>query len=584
MQRDMYACLLVAALALATPPASAQDGEGRESAETTGVLVRLEGGRLVVTLDRPAGITVGTRLGLFRPVSVRHPVTHRMLNDRLPLGTVVIDHIGAALSTAHPVGALADTPRVGDIVVAFDADAPSNIAPPAVTPTAPPPTTPAPAGNAWPTPTPLRLAPAPGRAAPATTAGPASAVTPTPATPTAPPMTNEERELLELLSAGLGRTPDERSQLYQRYVLAHRDAAVSARLRAEIALMQQFVAALQEAADARAAQARQHPGEVRFVAPPQLATSLREGEPAPLVLQLDPESPRGDVALFIRRRGEPTYDRVAMTMQGDGYVRGEVPRRFVQEGGYEYFIEMTPANGGTTPLVGRADEPRFVEVLAPPEGPPGPRDRSRIDLRGEYADVGTRTIAGVERAQRFITVEGDFFQRLGSQWLYGYRVGFGVYDGDALPLAQLNTTAASVHTRVIYGYHELEFAFSDFVHLIGRVQVGVFREGLVAGAQARMRIGAERRTNVLFGGELFGEVGQRAFFAFNFAPTTWLPMMAQAEVFNQSVAAGDPMFRFIAQIGVRATSWFTVSARGSYQLRNIENGGFGGGLAMTFDW
>ncbi|MFO0652297.1 MAG: hypothetical protein U0326_39120 [Polyangiales bacterium] len=61
-------------------------------------------------------------------------------------------------------------------------------------------------------------------------------------------------------------------------------------------------------------------------------------------------------------------------------------------------------------------------------------------------------------------------------------------------------------------------------------------------------------------------------------------MMAQGEVFNQSVAAGDPMFRFIAQVGWRIARWVTVSARGSYQLRNIENGGFGGGLSTTFDW
>ncbi len=41
-------------------------------------------GRLLVAMDHPEGIVVGARMGLFRPVSVRHLVTHRMLTDRIP--------------------------------------------------------------------------------------------------------------------------------------------------------------------------------------------------------------------------------------------------------------------------------------------------------------------------------------------------------------------------------------------------------------------------------------------------------------------------------------------------------------------
>jgi hypothetical protein len=168
--------------------------------------------------------------------------------------------------------------------------------------------------------------------------------------------------------------------------------------------------------------------------------------------------------------------------------------------------------------------------------------------------------------------------------LYGYRAGFGVYDGAGIALSEVESDRPSVGSTVVYGYQELEFALSRLVFFIGRVQLGVHDGGLVGGAQARMRIGVERYTNLVIGGDVLSEVGQRAFFALNFSPTRRLPMVAQGEVFNQSVAGGDPMFRFVYQVGWRFNDWFSLAARGSYQLRNLQNGGFGFGLSPSFDW
>jgi hypothetical protein len=121
----------------------------------------------------------------------------------------------------------------------------------------------------------------------------------------------------------------------------------------------------------------------------------------------------------------------------------------------------------------------------------------------------------IEQHLQFALVEGDFLQRLGAGVLYGYRVGFGVYSGEGTALSEVDTTAAARVATVIYGYHELEFAFSDFVHGMSRVQVGVYGGGLVLGAQLRLRVGDERRTNAVVGGDLLSEVGQRAFFTLN---------------------------------------------------------------------
>ncbi len=544
--------------ALAPRPVHAQPAAaGAPSAPREGTVVRLDQGLFVIDLGRAAGVGTGSTYTVYRPLTVRHPLTGRLLRDRFPIGTVVLDHAGETLSVASPRERLARPVAVGDVVV------PDRIIPALTAPVSPPSTTTRPTAAPPPraTTTPTPNDPVPNERPPA---------------PPSAPENVEERALLAAFADTLTRPLEARIARFERYLAERPRSPYAAAVRAE--------------RDALVRLALTDPPAAPPPAPPNLAvaedapTSLRTGEPAVVALQLAPSSPITDGALYYRRAGSATYERVTARVEGDGYLRLEVPAAMVSPGGFEYFVELSLPDGGTAPVVARADEPRRVEVLPSPAAPPSVTGRTRIDLRGEYADVGTRAVGGVERAQRFVLVEGDFFQRLEPRWLYGYRVGFGVYDGDALPLAQLTSTTPTVHTRVIYGYHELEFAPWDFVHLIVRGQLGVYRGGLVFGAQARVRLGNERRTNVVFGGDLLGEVGQRAFFAFNFAPLERLPMMAQGEVFNQSVAAGDPMFRFITQVGWRFTSWLTVSARGSYQLRNIENGGFGAGLSTTFDW
>ncbi|MBI5517219.1 MAG: hypothetical protein HY909_25795 [Deltaproteobacteria bacterium] len=519
-----------------------------------GTVLRIDGSQLVVDLGHAQGVETGSTFTLYRPLTVTHPVTRRVLRDRFPIGRIVLDHAGQTLSVAHAEGAFSRPPSAGDVVV------PARVTPFRQEPSE----TPAPA-------------PAPRPGTPPQ--GPAPLVAPPPTAPAAPEGPPEEREATALFVSTLGAAPEQRVQRYERFLRERPGSPYAPRIVAEVSALRALLVASRRAAAQEPA--RSAP-DLRVLE--DLPTSLRPGDPAVVVVQFAQESSIRHGALFVRRQGQSSYQSVAMRYEGDGYLRAEVHPSFVTPGTFEYFVEATPEDGRAVALLGSAVAPRPVEVLPPPEAPPAVAGRSRVDLRSEYADVGTRTVGGTLRVQRFITVEGDFLQRLSSPVLYGYRVGFGVYDGQALPLALVTSTDPSVHTRVIYGYHELEFAASPFVHLIARLQLGVFGTGLVVGAQARLRIGYERRTNILLGGDVFHEVGQRAFFAFNFAPTPKVPMMAQGEVFNQSVAAGDPMFRFIFQAGYRLADWCTLSLRGSYQLRNIQNGGFGLGLSTTFDW
>ncbi len=549
MTRTRWGRCLAAAMVTVGRIASAQQAP----APGEGTIVRVDRDLLVVDLGRDAGFAEGQRVPLWRPITVRHPITGQSLRDRYPLGSVQVYSVGESLTVLRPAEGLLRPPAVGDRVFS---------------PAAPPPR-PRPAR-------PVAVAtPAAATAAAATEATPPATTPARPAVAVAAPgVSPEERALLTTFLSTLGRPPDERVLRWNAYLHYHPSSPWGDRVRAELDALR----AAPPAAPAPPPQAQPYPRTRGAV-----ADTLRLGDSARVALQVTGVAVLGG-RVSARRPGAERYTTIALTRDGDDFLRAEIPAALVTLDGFEYFVEVDVEGGAAVPVLGGADHPLRVSVERGPGDAPNPRGRTRIDLRADYADVGSRTIGSRFVAQRFVLVEGDFLQRLQTRALYGYRVGFGVFNGEGLPLSQLTGDAVSMPSTVAYGYHELEFSPSEFVHLIARGQVGVHRGGLVGGAQARIRIGYEQRTNLVIGGDVLTEVGQKAFFALNFHPHARLPMLAQGEVFNQSIASGDPMFRVVAQVGWRATRWFTVAARGSYQLRNIENGGFGAGLSTTFDW
>jgi hypothetical protein len=504
-------------------------------------IVRVDESGIVVDAGSVMGVENGVAYIVYRPISVRHPLTGRTLRDRFPIGNIVVRHAGQSLSLAHPEGTLTRPPLVGDVLV------PVRAVPIPVLQYVPSVSRPDMAQQ-------THVDPLPSAAA-------QSGVS---------PVNSEERELFETFTSTLGREIFERIRIYESFLRAHPNSAYRDAIQAEL---NGWIVRAQTTQDSR-----------NIAVSSDIVTSIRVGEAGVIALQVAPETTLTDGAIYVRRTEAVAYERITARIEGDGFLRAQVPESLLTVGTLEYFAEVTDATGQSQAILGRANAPLTLTIERQPVTLDDPSGRTRIDLRAEYADVGSRTINGVFRTQSFSALEGDFLQRVRAGSLYGYRVGFGVYNGEAVPLSNLTSMAPTRTTRVVYGYHELEFAASSFVHLIGRLQVGVHDGGLVLGVQGRVRIGNERRTNVVLGGEALGQVGQRAFFALNFSPHERVPMLTQGEVFNQSTASDDPMFRFITQVGYRFAPWFTMSARGSYQLRNIENGGFGLGLNTTFDW
>lgn len=575
------------------PPPSGRAVARSELREYT--LLLIDQAQMMADLGRRAGFVEGSRFTLHRPVVVRHPVTGRPLHDRFPIGTLRMQTLGESISLFVADGGMSRSPAVGDILTALDAptetpdaagdaDRAAPRAPVRVAPrtgaSQPPRANPPPEADET---VQAEAAPAPGAPGP-TTARPTTGVR-----PEAAPAT-EMQALALAWNETVGRRPDERIARWQRFLQQFPRSSYAPLLRQEVASLVAMRDGLQaratlesslRAAEGRAAAERRLEAMSRIDPP----TLLRAGDPAVFALQLPRGAEVSAVLLYVRRGGSGPFEPVPMRLEGDGFARATLPRGWLSTAGVQCFAEAVTASGASVPLWRSAAEPHVVEVEPPARVAPLPGGLTRIDLRFEQVDVGTRrNAAGIERVQRFTLVEGDFLRRVRLPWLYGYRAGFGVYDGAGIALSEVESDRPSVGSTVVYGYQELEFALSRLVFFIGRVQLGVHDGGLVGGAQARMRIGVERYTNLVIGGDVLSEVGQRAFFALHFSPTRRLPMVAQGEVFNQSVAGGDPMFRFVYQVGWRFNDWFSLAVRGSYQLRNLQNGGFGFGLSPSFDW
>lgn len=500
------------------------------------VVVRVDRGLLFVD---SAGTREGATYRVYRSVVARHPVTGQRVKDRYPIGVIEVTNAGNVLSVAHAHDPLERPAQAGDTLEATE-EVP-------------------------------------------TLHGVAPASLATPSTH-APGLADDEAALLSTWVATLGQPPRERVRLFGEYLRHHPSSPRRAIIQREIAGWESLHATL-ETAGTQGAARTPPPLSEALPESPAVARELTTGDAAVVALHVPRGSTLTGGVLHVRRPDATQFETVPLASDGDGYLRARVPTRYVTPEIFEYFVELVRADGSTFAVLGTATDPVRVGVNNPPAPAVAARDRTRIDLRAEFADVGSRTNArGVFRRQQFVLVEGDFLQRLDLPILYGYRVGFGVYAGEGTPLARLDADTPTLNATVIYGYHEIEFEISQMVHVMVRGQIGVHASGLVGGAQLRLRIGAERGTNVVVGGDAFNEVGQKAFFAFNFAPHARVPVTAFGEVFHQTVAVSDPMFRIVAQTGYRITPWWTISARGSYQLRNVRNGGFGGGLSMTFDW
>jgi hypothetical protein len=520
-----------------------------------GTVVALDNGDLVVDLGTSKGAHDGEIVELWRPVRLRHPVTGAVLVDRFKIGSVRLTQVQGTLSLANLEGKPLRAVATGDVVVMTGGEpAPTAVAAPASAsaPTSVPVPVPGSASAHRPAPPPANGRPA---------AGIVREIDDAPAVADDP----DARALSDLVVSLSGATPQARIAAYEAFVREHPHS--------------RYAAALNEEAASLRANAVVRPAVVPYRLAERPLERARPGVPQRIALELDPRL--GGAVLHARRRGTQGYRSVPMESVGARYWSAVLPGDVVSEPGMEYFIEGVPANGHAVAISGTADQPRDVRVEPAPIAGKSEETTAQAWIQSEYASFNAK------RANDFVwQTEAALGWRLRDVGLRAVRSGFGVVRGKGGTLDELDRLGrAPKDIGLSYGWLEAEIALSPTFALIGRPILGLKQGGMSGGAQGFARVGDDRTTNLLVGGEVLGQVGMRGIVELDWRTIAHVPIMLRTEVTTQPAGiGGDVGARAIAQVGYEIARDFTVAARGSYQGRTIDHSGPGAGLAVSYQW
>jgi hypothetical protein len=552
---------------LAAGIAVAQEPPGPAAIE--GHVIELQGSDILLDLAHQRGATDGAVVELWRPLSVKHPVTGEPIKDRFLIGKLRLVQVRDALSLSRAEGKLTREAQAGDVVILRLArGAPLRKASPTIeAPTA--------------TPVAPALEPAPVKPG----AAPCSE-------PDARAACDADTAAVSALFDGLrGQSPRTRILAYEGYV--------KRRPRGRYAVV------LYEEAQ----QLRKLLGLLNAGQPVELSPTRRSFEPpaealAGTSLEFGVELDNAVGAVFhSRHAGEVAYVTLPMRPAGDGYFTVQLPAQRLRAPRLDYFIEATTPSGRALEVVGSADGPNKLTVNAVPAPKPPARRDSIVSISTDYADWNNWKGNDV-----VWQTEGFVGMRLADKGVRSVHTGFGVFRGVGGSLHELDELKLGGRAvGLTYGYLEGEFGVSHFIGIIGRLVIGLEDDGVSGGAQGLLRLGNDRETNLQIGGEVLGSVGLRGITQLELNSFPRFPVMFRTEVTNQpagwsrrgeevrpdnpelgqelvSHERGEVGARAIAQVGYRILPALVVAVRGSYQGRTINHAGPGAGGAVSYQW
>lgn len=536
---------------------------------TEGVVVSLEKDDIVVDLAKARGAATGDVIEIWRPLSLKHPVTGKRVKDRFRIGSLRLTQVRDVLAFARPEGSLTRAPEPGDVVilrkVKLAETKPTLPSPAAKPPKEAPPKPPKEAGQ-------------PPGAEPGADGE---------AVPTDP----ETQVVMDLFDSLGGADVPKRIVAYEDYVRANPKGRYARVLWEEAAQLRRLLAF-----DATG-RAKTEPESKSF----EGAKEALEGLPLTLGIELT-RAARGAV-LHARRAGEVAYVPTPMQPAGEGYFTVTLPAARMRAPSVQYFIEAVAEDGTTKAVVGASEAPATIEVQPIPTPTPPLRHEATVSLWSDYADYNR--MKGNDTVWQ---TEGTVGMRFEEEGLRALRTGFGVFRGVGGSLEELDEQNLSARkVGLTYGHLEVEAGISSFTSIIGRGVIGLKDDGVAGGAQALVRIGNDKSTNLQLGGEVLGGIGLRGITELQLNTFERVPMMFRVEVTNQpagsaaspkdvrphtpgksagetSLEPGEIGARAILQVGYRVTPGLTLAGRGSYQGRTINHAGPGFGGAVTYTW
>lgn len=560
LSRWQTATLLTAASA-----ALISTGARAQSAEVEGTVISLDDGDLVLDLGSLRGASDGDVVELWRPLKLRHPVTNQTLVDRFQIGSVKLTQVRRTLSLGSVEGTPARPPARGDVVI-------------------------------------LRRAGTP-RGSSASPRSSAPAATPSASGSTPPPSLDPETgALLELIASLRGVDPEMRARRYETFAGLFPKGRYAATLREEAFALRAAASSAPEAPK----KGRPGPVEVVGFQAPEQALA---GKPLRVALEII-----GDVAgavLHVKSSDDVTYTSLPMKKVGRGYFAATIPGEQIKGPSLVYFIEGITHEGQPTPVAGTADAPRSSAVVEPLRASPIGQGDVTASLWVDYANYNLG-----KTNDYIVQTEGFFSVRRGDEGVRALRSGFGVYRGVGGTLRELDEqNLEGRNVGLTYGYLETELAPVPNFSLLFRGVIGLRDDGIGSGGHFYARIGNDRRTNLLLGGEFLGGIGLRGITQLEWKTIPRVPIVLRTEVTNQpagvaaartpapsptpttppspsttppapAVASGEGEVgaRAIVQVGYELLPSFVLSVRASYQGRTIKHAGPGVGAAVTYQW
>ena len=510
-----------------TPSQSAQSAQS--AAPLSATVVALDGDQLVIDLGR-AQLREGALLTLYRTIEVKHPTSGAQLRDRFPNGSVRVLQVGDALSIVKPEAPPPRPPMVGDRVEAESA----------------------------------KVLPR--------------------SCEQCELMETAQRTILEVFGKTLGKAPEERVAIFKAHLEREPSSPFRAWLEYEVKYFSggRFAASMVRQAQSSFDSAVQGLVKVGSLAHAEAGLPVEFGVYVPPEMQL-----RSVTVLLSQSDGQTGYVRRTITLDERGQGRLRIPTEFVRAPGFSYFVEANLADNRTIAVLASASHPERCTV-APVAHAPTEQDVSRVRAVSEY--VSFDRLSGRDYYYLF---EGDFLLRLTTRVLEGVRVGYGHYRGEGGTVKDLDERHLAPRPAAFtYGYVEAVFALHELVALLPRLEVGLGRphdetsrgSRVRPGGQLRLRIGRERGTALILGGESTPEIGQRAFVGLNLGLLEKVPLAFEVHVTDQPVNTNELGVRAVFEAGYRPNKAFALAVRASYQGRTIDHAGPGLGIAATFGW
>ena len=390
-------------------------------------------------------------------------MTGKILVDRFRIGRLKLVQVQRTLAWARPVGDLARAPAEGDVVVLpvdAVAVAKTGLAKTQAPQLAPATTTPEGKGNDG-------------------ERGDAS--------------DPEARELSAIFDALKGQPPAARILRYEQHARSHPGSKYARVLYEEAAYLRRLFATKGDGSES----VPKEPSPRAALRAPEWALAA-----TPLTMGIEMPGASGAV-LHVRHAGEMAYRSYPMRGAGAGYFRAAVPAEQMKSPEVEFFVESTNAAGVATPVVASAESPDRIEVHDAPRPEPPAKTDATVALFTDFADYNR-----LHRNDYSWQTEGYFGLRYHDVGVRAVQSGFGVYRGVGGSLEELDVMGLPGRkVGLTYGYLEGEFGVTTFTGLIGRLALGLTNEGVTGGGQLFVRLGNDKVTNILLGGEVLGGIG-----------------------------------------------------------------------------